>query len=151
MSVFLVRHAKAGDRATWEGPDALRPLTDAGWKQADGLAGLLGTGVDHVLSSPSVRCMQTIQPLANALGLKVEEHDYLAEGAGAKRALELVRDSDQSALCTHGDVIGEILETLSAAGIDLGPELRLKKASTWILELDSNGDVTSGRYLSPPG
>ena len=37
MTVYLVRHAKAGERGVWDGDDQLRPLSGRGHLQARGL------------------------------------------------------------------------------------------------------------------
>ena len=64
MSVILLRHASAGDRSTWDGDDMLRPLDKRGRKQAAKLRDeLRSRGVKRVVSSPYVRCMQTVAPL----------------------------------------------------------------------------------------
>jgi phosphohistidine phosphatase SixA len=106
MSVVLLRHASAGDRDTWEGDDRLRPLDKRGRRQADALRDeLLARGVTRALSSPYVRCTQTVAPL----GLDVEPDDRLAEGADLHETLELLRDADGAVACTHGDVIENVV------------------------------------------
>jgi 8-oxo-(d)GTP phosphatase len=78
MTVYLVRHAKAGDREAWEGDDDLRPLSKPGRRQAAGLVDLLRpAGIRRLVSSPAVRCVQTLEPLGEALGLAVELDDAL--------------------------------------------------------------------------
>ena len=73
MSWLLVRHARAGSRKGWEGPDIERPLSKKGRRQADGLVEMLeAAGVKRIVSSPYVRCTQTVEPLAEALGLEIE-------------------------------------------------------------------------------
>ena len=90
--IYLVRHAKAGDREAWTEDDDLRPLTKKGKQQAEGLVGLLeDRDIDRVLSSPSVRCVQTVRPLALARKVAVEEVQQLAEGTPARDAIELLR------------------------------------------------------------
>jgi len=108
VSSVLVRHASAGDRGDWAGDDRLRPLDAKGRRQAEALVEiLLPLGVGRIVSSPYVRCVQTVEPLAVALGLEVEEDDRLAEGAGhAARALLA---EDGVVACTHGDVVDELL------------------------------------------
>jgi phosphohistidine phosphatase SixA len=108
VTSVLVRHASAGDRADGAEDDRLRPLDARGRRQATGLAELLG-GLDlrRVVSSPYVRCVETVEPLAAALGLEVERDDRLAEGKG-RAALELLQD-EGVACCTHGDVVGDLL------------------------------------------
>lgn len=106
----------------------------------------------RVLSSPYRRCVDTVRPLADELGLKVEEVDELAEGAGLA-ALELVRSLHDShvALCTHGDVIPEILVAVADEDrLDLGPAPRQAKGSTWVLR-SLRGRFLDATYIPPRG
>jgi phosphohistidine phosphatase SixA len=104
----LVRHASAGSRSDWNEDDKLRPLDPRGHEQADALVELLRPfDVHRVVSSPYVRCVQTVEPVAAALGVEVELDDRLAEGAGSA-ALELLRE-DGVVACTHGDVVEDVL------------------------------------------
>jgi len=92
MPLLFLRHAQAGNRLKWEAPDRLRPLSEEGRLQAEALIALYAPlPVTRVLSSPYVRCVQTVEPLAVALGLDVEERSELAEGTGARPTLELMR------------------------------------------------------------
>jgi phosphohistidine phosphatase SixA len=109
VTVVLLRHASAGDRAEWTRDDRLRPLDPRGRRQAAKLvAPLLELGVTRVLSSPYVRCVQSVEPLAEALGVEVELDDRLAEGAG-RTALELLESVKSAVACTHGDIVEEVL------------------------------------------
>jgi len=149
--VFLVRHAKAGSRSSWTGPDRDRPLSKAGRRQADGLVTLLGdTDIARVVTSPYLRCHQTVAPLSARLAVPVEVSDLLVEGTMLRDALRVVEKMSDRAtvLCTHGDVIGELLEHLERVGVLTG-EPQLEKGSTWVLGTDA-GDVLSARYLPPP-
>jgi len=143
MAVLLVRHAKAGNRDTWEPPDDLRPLTAKGEAQAQDLVVLLADfQIVQVLSSPYLRCTQTVAPLAAALGLAVEPSDDLAEGqgpAGLVLALSLLDTAGYAVLCTHGDVVEEVLDGL---GVRRGEGTR--KGATWALDGDG------ARHLPPP-
>jgi phosphohistidine phosphatase SixA len=104
----LLRHASAGERSDWDGEDRLRPLDARGLRQAEALAGLLGAlGIDRIVSSPYLRCVQTVEPLGAALGLAVEHDDRLAEGSG-DAARELLAGAGVVA-CTHGDVVERLL------------------------------------------
>ena len=108
MTSVLVRHASAGDRDDWSGDDRLRPLDARGRRQADALVELLRPlEIRRVVSSPYVRCVETVEPLAAALGLPVEQDQRLAEGAG-RAALEVLREQGVVG-CTHGDVVEELL------------------------------------------
>ncbi|MDQ4098837.1 MAG: histidine phosphatase family protein [Actinomycetota bacterium] len=153
MDVFLVRHAKAGVRHKWEGPDDLRPLSKKGRKQAERLAALLGeAGVTRILSSPSVRCVETVQPLADGLDLKVEETDALAEGVAPEGVVTLARDvarDSVAVLCTHGDVIPILLDTLTRTdGLDLPDDYPCAKGSTWRLRTDGSGRFVDAEYIA---
>ena len=80
MALYLVRHAKAGQRSRWDGPDHLRPLTKAGRAQAQALAAWLANEpISRLLSSPYVRCVQTLEPLAEKLALEIEITEHLTE------------------------------------------------------------------------
>jgi 8-oxo-dGTP diphosphatase len=150
--MYLVRHAKADSRSEWRRGDHLRPLSDEGKRQAEGLVAMLdGSPLEQLVSSPHVRCVQTLQPLAAARGLTVEESEDLAEGAGPARALAFLAEVSGRpvALCSHGDVIGEVLLHLSAEGLELPNPPPLRKGSTWVLEAESDGFV-GARYLPPP-
>jgi phosphohistidine phosphatase SixA len=154
MAVYLVRHAVAQSRAEWgDEPDELRPLTKRGERQAAGLVDVLRkSDVRRILSSPAVRCIDTVAPLAKELGLEVKVADELAEGAGARSAYDLVLDvgtrKGDSVLCTHGDVVPEVLRRVARDSAGLPDELRWAKGSTWALETDGD-KITEGRYLPP--
>jgi len=151
--VFLIRHAKAGNRDRWEGPDELRPLTGSGRRQAQAIAAeLAGTGVAALVSSPYVRCVETLGPLADATGLPLQEHDALSEGASVAGALRLARAVSAlgpTALSTHGDVQHGVVYALADAGVPLTGPREVAKGSTWVLDT-RRGEITAGRYLPPP-
>ena len=156
MTVLLVRHAQAGRREAWKGDDRLRPLSNKGQSQAKAVAVELVDFVSDagerllVLSSPYTRCRETVAPLAAALGVHVTESPELAEGGG-RAARRLITDLvDQAAVvCTHGDVIGEVLGWLKDQGVDLGPHPEWAKASTWVLDA-RKGVFRAAHYLPPP-
>jgi broad specificity phosphatase PhoE len=151
VTIHLVRHAKAGSRKAWSGDDALRPLSKAGRTQARAVAkSLADAGITRIVSSPFVRCRETIEPLAQRLGIEVTLSDALAEGASLTDALRLVEKlSDENVvLCSHGDVIGELLRHYASAGVELDDD-RLEKASVWVLDAP-DGVVRSAHYMPPP-
>jgi phosphohistidine phosphatase SixA len=133
VSVLLVRHAKAGDRDRWDAPDDLRPISPKGEVQAGALVDLLaGYEIERVLSSPYLRCTQTVAPLAAARGLAVEPCDDLAEGegrAGVALVRRLLPEPGFTVLCSHGDVVEEVLD---ARGVERDDYTR--KGATWVLE-----------------
>jgi 8-oxo-dGTP diphosphatase len=106
VTVVLLRHAWAGHRDDWPGDDRLRPLDERGVAQAVVLRGILvAHGVKHVVSSPYVRCTQTVAPL----DLDIVPDDRLAEGASRDATLELLRALDSAVACTHGDIVEAVL------------------------------------------
>lgn len=152
-TVYLVRHAKALSRRAWAGPDDRRPLSSDGRRQAEDLPRHLGASeIGRLASSPHVRCVETLEPLAEARRLEVEVHDELAEGragtAALEHLLELAEDGPVVA-CTHGDVLLDALVELRSAGVRLEGPLQCRKASTWVLETE-DGSFTRGQYLEPP-
>jgi len=151
--LYLLRHAKATDREKWTEPDHLRPLTKAGWRQAEALVDLYADQeFTRLLSSPYVRCVQTLEPLAKARGLPVETADELAEGSPLEATWELmhaVATDGPAPLCTHGDIVQHVLEDLQRRSVPLDGPFELRKGSTWVLEL-SDAEITRGRYIPPP-
>jgi phosphohistidine phosphatase SixA len=125
----LLRHASAGDRLEWDDDDRLRPLDERGRGQADALVQpLLGFGVRRIASSPYLRCTQSVEPLAQRLGVKIELADALAEGAAREATLELLAAADEpTVFCTHGDVVENVLGK------------PLKKGAAAVLALDEAG------------
>jgi phosphohistidine phosphatase SixA len=112
LTILLIRHASAGDRKRWTGDDRSRPLDEKGRRQAAELvATLAGYPIEQLLSSPYVRCTETLAPLAKARGLEIEEASELAEGAARSDVMRLLDERNGSvvALCTHGDVVEEVL------------------------------------------
>ena len=139
-SLLLIRHASAGSRKDWRGNDDLRPLDDRGKLQALELAETLnGCAILQILSSPSLRCVQTVEPLAERLGLPVEQSQVLAEGAGTDEIRSLVGKLELPAvLCTHGDVVEGMV----------GPGRPGKKASVWVL--NPANEFRPSLYMPPP-
>jgi 8-oxo-(d)GTP phosphatase len=141
-TVLLVRHGKAGARGDWVGADELRPLTTAGWGQAEALGALLPVfGVQQVHSAPRMRCRQTVEGLAAELGTPVRdepllsEEDYLAEPeAGLRRLLEIAATPGTTVACSQGQVIPEVVSRLAQrTGLALPDMPPSRKGSFWAL------------------
>jgi phosphohistidine phosphatase SixA len=135
VSLLLIRHALAGHRDHWAGDDRLRPVDERGRLQSDRLVdALAGYTIERIVSSPYLRCVQTVEPLADARGLEIE----LDKQLGATRldevgeVLERLR-GEQAAVCTHGDLPW------------LG-DRKFKKGATWVLD----GELEPTRYIKPP-
>lgn len=141
-SGLLVRHGTAGNRKDWEGDDRLRPLDDKGRRQAVALAdSLIQYPIKHVLSSPYLRCTQTVAPLADRLGLPVVRVEQLAEGATVEEVEDLLGGLDGvlAVLCTHGDVVEQIA----------GNDAPNRKGGFWLIRKVDDG-VVPMRYVPPP-
>ncbi len=150
--LYLIRHASAG-RRTGGSEDGNRPLDDVGRAQAVRIATWVERDqIEVVLSSPALRCCQTVTPLAAQLGTVVEISDALYEGRGATMALELVQQlagkGTAAALCSHGDVIPHLLDLLAADGTRTDG-YGCAKASVWTLTVN-NGDITKATYTPAP-
>jgi 8-oxo-dGTP diphosphatase len=149
--LLVVRHADAGDKTTWEGPDRLRPLSSRGQLQAEGLViRLEDFPVDRILCSPTLRCYQTVEPLARDRLLQIETVLVLGVGASPAQLLGLFWDPElrNSVLCTHGEGIGLLLARLLAGVLVVEDPLDWPKGSTWLLERIGAGQVR-GRFLAP--
>lgn len=138
-SVLLLRHSPAGDRSDWVGDDRLRPLDRKGSRQAVDLVETLGSyPIKRILSSPYVRCLQTVEPLARKLGLVVEEVATLGEGHTRKQVLAALESvtGDLTLACTHGDIMEEMV----------GVGQPMKKGGTWLLD----PELSPVEYVPPP-
>jgi phosphohistidine phosphatase SixA len=149
--LLVVRHADAGDKRSWTGPDPLRPLSPTGCRQAEGLViRLEDYPVDRILSCPTLRCQQTVQPLARDRFLEVEPLAALGVDAGPDQLRAVFRDRRlrNAVLCTHGEMIGWLLNQLVADGLVVEDPLDWPKGSTWLLQRTDRGEVY-GRLLAP--
>ena len=142
MRIVLVRHGHAEPKQTWAGQDADRPLIARGRRQAEALTRILTKPrPTRIISSPSLRCLQTVQPLGKKVGVDVEIADWLATDAGVKARdgiLALARSETSSArvvVCTHREVLVDVLPFLADTfGVKLGHRLPGAKGGTWMLE-----------------
>jgi 8-oxo-dGTP diphosphatase len=154
-ALYVVRHAKAGIRAAWTGPDQERPLTRRGRKQARRLVERFqGLEIERVVSSPFLRCVQTVEPLGEARGLPVEAAPELREGANVDellRALESFSDRP-TVVCGHGTEIESMIDRLERDGATIEGARGIAKGSVWVLDRDDGGRVVAAHYLpAPPG
>jgi broad specificity phosphatase PhoE len=148
---YLVRHAHAGDKRAWEGPDSTRPLSGLGRREAHGLlTQLRDYPISQIVSSPTVRCLQTVEPLAQRRGLPVRASDALGVDAdpAALAALLLDPAAGEEVLCTHGELIRAVLPRLVGPDMADASQLSWPKGSTRVLEVDA-GQVRQAHYLPP--
>lgn len=156
--VLLVRHASAGKRGSWDGPDDDRPLDARGLRQAAALAVVLAAyDPGRVLSAPLRRCLDTVGPLAARLGCPVEPEPLLADAAyeadpvrSARTVLSLGRAGGPVVVCSQGETIPGVVDRLSSRGGRQTEDLRTRKAATWALVLH-DGRLLDAELLPPPG
>ncbi|MGH3459730.1 NUDIX hydrolase [Aeromicrobium sp.] len=125
-TLIVLRHAKAKSRDSWSGDDLDRPLNGVGTKQAKTLTPLLSAyGVRRVVSSPAVRCTQTIEPFAHDIKTFLEIDDRLSEDtrfADVNRSVSAMLDRKKPAvLCTHRPTLPWIFDAVGADTVDLKP------------------------------
>jgi phosphohistidine phosphatase SixA len=157
MPLFLVRHAKAGKRSKWlEDPannndDRKRPLDDKGILQAAALADrLTDFAPTLLLSSPFMRCIQTLEPLGVTLAITVTSDERLAEDNPFEPILELLENCpDNAVLCSHGDMIPIVTDALERRGMVVTGMRDSRKASVWVLERQKSIFVR-GHAWPPP-
>jgi 8-oxo-(d)GTP phosphatase len=144
--VLLVRHAKAGSRSSWKGEDLLRPLDSTGRRQAEGLRhALRWFGPGAVRSADPLRCVQTVAPLAEDLGLTVGIEPALSEeqyekdpASGLDRLLAAAAAGGVTVLASQGGVIPDLVGTLTALhrvrpGRRSGRKIPARKSGVWAL------------------
>jgi phosphohistidine phosphatase len=148
MILYLVRHAWAEDRSAELWPDdSIRPLTNDGAKRFKRFAKRLvrnGLEVQRVLTSPTVRTVQTAEILADRLGHDAQPQtvDALAPGAQLAAVLAAIRPSDDEsqAWVGHAPDVGQLLGALigdSAARIDF--------AKGAVARIDFKGPAAAGQ------
>ncbi len=152
-SISVIRHAEAGDRDRWTAPDDVRPLTRGGRLQAQRIAERFANEpFVQVMSSPFVRCVQTVSPLADAHGLSVELRDDLAEGQPygyLEKAILEAEGEGPTAICVHGDALRALLDDLIERGIARRVSRATKKGATWVVEVH-DGAIVSARHVAAP-
>ncbi len=140
-TVLLVRHAKAGKRENWAGDDDLRPLSSAGWHQAEALRALLPLfAPSRVHAAPRVRCVQTTQGVADDLRTTVRREPRLSEegywpdpDAGLVRFLDITATTGVPVVSSQGGVIPDLVSKLAKFGGLRLSDVPCKKGSLWLL------------------
>jgi 8-oxo-dGTP diphosphatase len=149
---YVVRHAKAGSRGHWTGDDRQRPLSKKGIKQAEALVEILAPfPIAAIYSSPFLRCVQTVEPLARARKLPLKQTPSVAEGHGLAGAMELIGDPklDEVVLSTHGDIVWELVEELVQRRVVKPGEGSFEKGSTWVVDFE-DGSFERARFIPAP-
>jgi phosphohistidine phosphatase len=153
IQLHFLRHADAGDPEAWTRPDAERPLSGKGEKQADRLGRFLaGVGFepDLFLTSPKVRAAQTAERVAESIGAKVKVDDRLAVGVDLAAVEAVLREAGNPArpvLVGHDPDFSDLVGELTGA-----PGFEMKKGAIARIDVDLPLRPGSGRmaWLVPP-
>lgn len=155
--LLLVRHAHAKPRSGWKPPDPERPLDTTGRRRARTLEPILASYRPlKALTSPSVRCRDTVAPWAESHGIELADKRGLSEEGHAARPDRAARHLRQAldraqpvVLCTHGPVLPDLLQVLAAHGTGGSPEAallndlredNLDKGEALVLHVRGSGD-----------
>jgi 8-oxo-dGTP pyrophosphatase MutT (NUDIX family)/phosphohistidine phosphatase SixA len=126
-ALVVLRHGAARSRKVWQGDDRVRPLLQPGLLQAEHLVAVLAAyDVTRVVSSSSLRCVQTVRPYADATASCLEEQDGLSEEDATRASVgtivdELLRGDRGAVLCTHRPVLPDVFDALGVADPGLEP------------------------------
>jgi phosphohistidine phosphatase len=153
MLLDLLRHADAGDPEAWDRPDAERPLSDKGRKQAKRLGdhlAAIGFRAEAIITSPKVRAAETAELVAERIEGRVTEDERLAGSLDLHlidAILGAAGDPDEAMLVGHDPDFSELLSVLSAAA-----GVTMRKGALARIEIDRPLRPGGGtlRWLLPP-
>jgi 8-oxo-(d)GTP phosphatase len=154
VPLILVRHASAGAKDDWPGDDSLRPLDARGASDSAALAGLLACFAPRarVLSSPMLRCTETVHPYADLAEVPLETDPslspYLGITNGGNTPGPLIRDlvaaGEPAIVCLHRENLPSVLAAACLALGSVAPaDPLLPKGGFWVLHCVS-GNGASG-------
>jgi len=157
QTVLIVRHATAGRKARYRGDDRKRPLDKKGRAQAQSLVPqLLAFGATDIYAADRTRCVKTVEPLAETMGLPIAVEPTLTEEAYAEdpkaaheRTLEIVARGGTPVICTQGRVIPYLIQWLCERDGVKPDKSRNRKGSTWVLTL-RDGRLLAADHLASP-
>jgi 8-oxo-dGTP diphosphatase len=152
LDLYVIRHAEAVRSTDWHAGDKQRPLTEPGHRQAQRLVeSFESQPIDVLLSSPYLRCVQTLEPLASACKLTIKTRHEFGVGAGTHSLLGAAMrlKANAAVICTHADVLEDLLRRLVSLGLVAAGGARSENAGTWKLTL-SPDRISAAAYLPPP-
>jgi 8-oxo-dGTP pyrophosphatase MutT (NUDIX family) len=153
--LIILRHGSAGEKGDWPGEDALRPLEARGRVEADELTGLLSAfGPLQVITSATARCVSTVLPYALRTGARLTTEPALTMNADIpdlavahKVMLDLVADRTPAVICTHGEIVADLITTLCREFGEKAPEdPTLRKSSFWVVHLSDDKIAAMERH-----
>ncbi|WKD57772.1 Putative mutator protein MutT4 [Corynebacterium capitovis DSM 44611] len=153
--ILYVRHARAHDRQKWSGDDNLRPLDKKGRRQAEMLVPMLAPfAPERIYSAEPDRCLTTVAPLSDELGLEVTvdkrfgDEGWLENQVAAQQAItEVIERGGTSVVCGQGTVMPHIIAWLAANGrLPIDGDIPVKKGGVWVLSFHK-GELTGADYM----
>jgi 8-oxo-dGTP diphosphatase len=156
-TVVIVRHGLAGRKSRYKGDDRERPLDKRGRAQAESLVGLLlAFGVTEIHAAPRRRCHQTLEPLAEELGVKIQDEPTLTEEAyadshhaGRRRVIEIAKGDGTPVICTQGKVIPDLIAWWCDRDGVRPDKSRNRKGSAWVMSL-AGGKLVAADHIDSP-
>jgi len=153
ISLYLLRHAHAGDPEAWHQSDDIRPLSEKGRLQAERLGLFLadrGFDPDVIASSPKLRALETARLVATPLGRPVIVRDELVgplDPRGVEQLLDALGSPTRPLLVGHDPDFTMLVSELAGVG-----ELPVKKGA--LVRIDTGLPLRGGRgtlrWLVPP-
>lgn len=159
-TLVLVRHAKAGSREAYPGPDDERPLDDKGRKQSQKLVDQLTPFAPRAIySAPIRRCVQTLAPLAQQLALPITTEPELGEElyrdlpSASRRAVQRIASGSAVTgavlACSQGGVIPGVVKTLAVRSSVPLARVDTPKGAFWVLSFDGKELVQADFHPAP--
>ena len=157
QTVLIVRHGTAGSKSRYKGDDRMRPLDKRGRAQAESLVGqLLAFGASTLFAADRARCHQTIEPLAEELGVQIHNEPLLTEEAYAddrkaarRRILEIAAGEGTPVICTQGKVIPDLIDWWCERDGVRPDKSRNRKGSTWVMS-SWKGSLVAADHIGSP-
>jgi 8-oxo-dGTP diphosphatase len=157
-TLLIVRHGTAGTKSRYKGDDQKRPLDKKGRGQAESLVGqLLAFGATELYAAPRTRCHQTLEPLAEELGVTIEdvltltEEAYADDRQAGRRSIKKIFEASDGTpvMCTQGKVIPDFIEWWCARDGVRPAKSRNLKGSTWVLSIFDGKLIAADHIASP--
>ena len=156
-TVLIVRHGTAGSKSRYKGDDRKRPLDKRGRAQAESLVGqLLAFGASELYAADRVRCHQTLEPLAEELGVTIHNEPALTEEAysdnrktARHRILEIASAGGTPVICTQGKVIPDLIAWWCERDKVRPDKSRNRKGSTWVMSM-ADGNLVAADHIGSP-
>lgn len=154
LTLYVLRHADAGDPMAWTADDAERPLSKKGRRQAKRLARYLkdlDIQPDSILTSPKIRASATAKIVGRAVNRKPISDERLTIDFGAEALAGLVAALEPGA----GSImlVGHDPDFSDAVSWLVGAAITMRKGALAVIDLpdrEAGAGRGSLRWLLPP-